>query len=279
MDSLRWILLGLGVAVIAGIYIFAQVSKQRRREPAPSYEQVDWEQDSVEGLSESDEEFYDDLPSMDALNSARATHRAEGNSLPSASLEDTQEIPVLQDVAEVADEADIEEVVEEPSTLFNANLRNNLLLEALPEEPVMGTPISHVELEAEEPSPSVNVDSLSGVRSTRSEPSFTDSLGLDSMQMAAALQRRRLQEPEVEKARVKSPVQNAFSFPEGSESAQLGNEDRKLEKAANQRLQESAAERVRAKAEVLKQQAAERALANQTKPVEVVTKPLDPVKE
>ena len=279
MDSLRWILLGLGVAVIAGIYIFAQISKQRRREPAPSYEQVDWEQDSVEGLSESDEEFYDDLPSMDALNSARATHRAEGNSLPSASLEDTQEIPVLQDVAEVADEADIEEVVEEPSTLFNANLRNNLLLEALPEEPVMGTPISHVELEAEEPSPSVNADSLSGVRSTRSEPSFTDSLGLDSMQMAAALQRRRLQEPEVEKARVKSPVQNAFSFPEGSESAQLGNEDRKLEKAANQRLQESAAERVRAKAEVLKQQAAERAQANYTKPVEAVAKPLDPVKE
>lgn len=279
MDSLRWILLGLGVAVIAGIYMYAQIAKQRRREPAPSYEQVDWEQDSVESLSESEEEFYDDLPSMEALDSARATHRAEGNSLSSTSFADTQEIPVLQDISESAETPPPEQELAEPPAPFNANLRNNLLLGALPEEPVMGAPISKAELETGQSSPSVNADSLSGVASARGEPSFTDQLGLDGMQMAAALQRRRQQESGGELTRVKSPVQNAFSFPEAEEKpAASNNEDRQLEKAANQRLQESASARVRAKAEALKQQSLDAAQARQAKPAQERAKPPEPVK-
>lgn len=261
MDSLRWILLGIGALVVAGIYIYAQIAKQRRREPEPGYEQVDWEQDSVSGLSESDEEFYDDLPSMDALNSARAAHRAEGNSIaPSPVIsapehfEDTQEIPVLQDIAESADIVEPEEKIEDKPAQVSPSLRNNLLLGAVPQEPVMGTPISHAELEAERPSPSMSTDSLAAAGLGRDEPSFTDLLGLESGQMAEALQRRRQQrEPEDDFPKVKKPLQNAFSFDAGVTA------DSKLEQAANRRLQESSAQRVAAKTQVLKQQAEKKA--------------------
>lgn len=290
MEWLRWILLALGVALVLGIYVFAMLKKARNREPLPSYEEVDWEQDSVQSLSEPEEDEFDDLPSMDALQAARVQSAVEGvsyrQSLPAVETE--AEVPVLEEVvatpdSQVASVETSESVVEVEESAVNPQLRELWLKGHESQDPIMGTPISAVELEDVQASHTMSADGLHGdldstydqtanadglktAASHRQEPSLSNhiTLDIDGEAVAAALQRRREQAVDSSEvvAPVSKPVQNTFSF-DDEQKAQLKkapSEESKEQRAqrikatANKKLREEAEARVQKKADALRQQ-------------------------
>lgn len=253
MDNLRWILLGIGSFIILGFYIFARVQKYRRREPVPTYEQVDWEQDSVQGLRElpADEfEEFDDLPSMDALEAARVQHAAEGGQFTSVAASETKIVEECHDdetelsvnASLVTDtttntastlESAAEAVSSEEDVIpINSQLRDVWLKNAEPQEPVMGSSISADDIV--EPSLNMNADKLKTGIFGEDEPQLV----LSDIAVADALVRMREENSNrKEKLQTKpaqeTPQQDTFGF-DDQESIRQQNE--KLKAEANQRL-------------------------------------------
>ncbi|EDY86026.1 cell division protein ZipA [gamma proteobacterium HTCC5015] len=231
MDSLRWVLLIIGIAIVAAVAAFTLWQKQRSR--ASTQELRDWPDDRA-----GDEVDYDDLPSLEQLQAARAQHAAEGASLPPLERDVVEEIRAAdverdarRDEESWLPPADDEPAAEADASPYAEGLKRHFQSEASssPSEPEEQTP--QAESEADRPEPQLGT--TTGVEAMADDERQSPQLSaseVDAQRPEPSLGETDSSTP-IDSAQTQSSEPRSAPQPEPSRGAQAASEDEKASAA------------------------------------------------